>query len=166
MRQVLLCILVVLFALLTPEADAVGFGAEAEGWSYAIAADKWPGLCALATSKAQSPVDLDNVKTLTDYTLPTKFPGSAVKKPYPANAVGILSNNGYALELEIEGSATGAGGSFMWKGEEFYFNNFHCHAQAEHTVNLVRADLEAHLVSYHSFLPLILYHLCCILFCI
>jgi carbonic anhydrase len=103
-------------------------------WSYQgeLFPELW-GLCyGDCDLTAQSPINITG--SVADSNL------IALNTTYEESRIN-LTNNGHAIEFEYE-----TGSSIEVEGKVFQLNQFHFHAQSEHTVDGTRYPLEMHMV--------------------
>ena len=139
MRQHGASFLATVVGVLLSIAATLGYGADAERWSYSGPAGpaKWgsldKGFAQCKLGQVQSPIDIPDEKARKGDLAPLLFN----YKPSPLKII----DNGHSIQVNY------APGSFLnWEGKRYELVQFHFHKPGEEKIDGKGHDMDAHLV--------------------
>ena len=139
MRQHGASFLAIVVGVMLSVVATVGYGADAEHWSYSGATGpaKWnsleKGFAQCKLGQVQSPIDIPDQKARKGDLAPLLFN----YKPSPLKII----DNGHSIQVNY------APGSFLnWEGKRYELVQFHFHKPGEEKINGKGHDMDAHLV--------------------
>lgn len=116
----------------TPSGDGC---LNCEKWSYSCA-DQWPVVCTTCKGRSQSPVNIN-----TDSTASADMPD--IDYRYSSSRL-FLKN--YTSKYSLYTYLPEDTNSVYYRGQQYFFAEFHLHTRSEHTVNNKADSMEIHLV--------------------